>query len=142
MSADSRTDPARHSCLCGGHASEAAHPAAEGGTLLDSVVEQRLWRALLPSAAPRRAFLTAVGSATAAAALDSVFPLAAAKALAAELPGAIEKRELKVGFILITCATPIIIAEPMGFYAKHRLKVEVIKTAGWAVIRDKSLNRE
>jgi nitrate/nitrite transport system substrate-binding protein len=143
MSADGKTGGLSHrSCPCGGHASEAAHRAAEGSTLLDRVVEQSLWRALLPSAATRRAFLTAVGSATAAAALDSVFPLAAAKALAAEPPGAIEKKELKVGFIPITCATPIIMAEPMGFYAKHGLKVEVIKTAGWAVIRDKSLNRE
>ena len=29
-------------------------------------------------------------------------------------------------------------AQPMGFYAKHGLNVEVIKTAGWAVIRDKT----
>ena len=33
-------------------------------------------------------------------------------------------------------------AHPMGFYAKHGLNVEVIKTAGWAVIRDKTLNKE
>ena len=33
-------------------------------------------------------------------------------------------------------------AQPMGFYAKHGLNVEVIKTAGWAVIRDKTLNKE
>ena len=30
----------------------------------------------------------------------------------------------------------------MGFYEKHGLNVEVIKTAGWAVIRDKTLNKE
>ena len=30
----------------------------------------------------------------------------------------------------------------MGFYAKHGLNVEVVKTAGWAVIRDKTLNKE
>ena len=30
----------------------------------------------------------------------------------------------------------------MGFYAKHGLNVEVIKTAGWAVIRDKTINKE
>ena len=30
----------------------------------------------------------------------------------------------------------------MGFYAKHKLNVEVVKTAGWAVIRDKTLNGE
>jgi ABC-type nitrate/sulfonate/bicarbonate transport system substrate-binding protein len=33
-------------------------------------------------------------------------------------------------------------AHPMGFYAKHKLNVEVVKTAGWAVIRDKTLNGE
>jgi len=37
---------------------------------------------------------------------------------------------------------PIIMAHPMGFYSKHGLDVEVIKTAGWAVIRDKTLNKE
>ena len=30
----------------------------------------------------------------------------------------------------------------MGFYSKHGLNVEVIKTAGWAVIRDKTINKE
>ena len=33
-------------------------------------------------------------------------------------------------------------AHPMGFYAKHGLNVEVVKTAGWAVIRDKTLDKE
>ena len=56
--------------------------------------------------------------------------------------GALEKKDLKVGFIPITCATPIIMAAPMGFYTKHGLNVEVIKTAGWAVVRDKTLNKE
>ena len=56
--------------------------------------------------------------------------------------GTLEKKDLKVGFIPITCATPIIMAEPIGFYTKHGLNVEVVKTAGWAVIRDKTLNKE
>jgi nitrate/nitrite transport system substrate-binding protein len=30
----------------------------------------------------------------------------------------------------------------MGFYKKHGLDVSVIKTAGWAVVRDKTLNKE
>ncbi len=33
-------------------------------------------------------------------------------------------------------------AAPLGFYAKHGLNVEVVKTAGWAVIRDKTINKE
>jgi nitrate/nitrite transport system substrate-binding protein len=42
----------------------------------------------------------------------------------------------------ITCATPIIMAQPLGFYEKYGLNAKVIKTAGWAVARDKSLNGE
>jgi nitrate/nitrite transport system substrate-binding protein len=42
----------------------------------------------------------------------------------------------------ITCATPIIMAQPLGFYEKYGLDVDVIKTAGWAVARDKSLAGE
>jgi nitrate/nitrite transport system substrate-binding protein len=33
-------------------------------------------------------------------------------------------------------------AKPMGFYEKHGLNVDVIKTAGWAVVRDKTINKE
>ena len=33
-------------------------------------------------------------------------------------------------------------AHPLGFYSKHGLNVEVVKTAGWAVIRDKTINKE
>ena len=47
-----------------------------------------------------------------------------------------------MGFIAITCATPIILAAPMGFYAKQGLNVDVVRTAGWAVVRDKALNGE
>ena len=56
--------------------------------------------------------------------------------------GTPEKKDLKVGFIPITCATPIIMAAPLGFYSKYGLNVEVVKTAGWAVIRDKTINKE
>ena len=55
---------------------------------------------------------------------------------------ALEKTRLKVGFVPITCATPIIMAHPLGFYKKYGLDVDVIKTAGWAVARDKALSRE
>jgi nitrate/nitrite transport system substrate-binding protein len=50
--------------------------------------------------------------------------------------------ESAVGFVPITCATPIIMAEPMGFYARYGLNTQVIKTAGWAIARDKSLSGE
>ena len=98
-------------------------------------------RAVFPQDAARRAFLKSVGATTALAAISQFFPLDTATEVFAQ-GGAIEKKDLKVGFIPITCATPIIMAKPMGFYEKHGLNVEVIKTAGWAVIRDKTINKE
>ena len=83
----------------------------------------------------------AVGASTALAAISQFFPLGTAMEAFAQA-GAPEKKDLKVGFIPITCATPIIMAHPMGYYTKHGLNVEVVKTAGWAVIRDKTLNKE
>jgi nitrate/nitrite transport system substrate-binding protein len=105
------------------------------------VVASAVMRAVFPRDAARRAFLKSVGASTALAALSQFFPLKTATEVFAQ-GGAIEKKDLKVGFIPITCATPIIMAHPMGFYSKHGLNVEVIKTAGWAVIRDKTLNKE
>ena len=33
-------------------------------------------------------------------------------------------------------------ADPLGFYAKQGLNVTLMKTAGWALIRDKMINKE
>ena len=135
-------------CACGQHESDAAHQASLSVSSADSleaqqnrVVEQAVMRAVFPQDALRRRFLQAVGAPTALAALSSIFPLALAKEAFAQ-GGKLEKPNLKVGFIPITCATPIIMADPMGFYKKQGLNVEVVKTAGWAVIRDKTLNKE
>src|SRR6476660_442693 len=136
---------------CGAHRSQAEHDDAQRQlqcAAVDSedqryqgVVASAVMRAVFPHDAARRAFLKAVGASTALAALSQFFPLKTATEVFAS-GGAIEKNDLKVGFIPITCGTPIIMAQPMGFYAKHGLNVEVIKTAGWAVIRDKTLNKE
>ncbi|PZQ16252.1 MAG: nitrate ABC transporter substrate-binding protein [Ancylobacter novellus] len=130
-------------CSCGRHASDAEHAAdpATADERTTRVVESAVMRALFPEDATRRAFLTAVGAATAIAAVNALFPLATATEVFAQGMKP-EKTDLKVGFIPITCATPIIMAKPMGFYEKQGLNVDVVKTAGWAVIRDKAINRE
>jgi hypothetical protein len=97
--------------------------------------------AIFPRDVARRAFLKSVGASTALAAISQFFPIMTASEVFAEA-GAPEKKDLKAGFIPITCATPIIMAAPLGFYARHGLNVEVVKTAGWAVIRDKTINKE
>jgi len=133
----------RGGCGCGHHATQTEHDAAITGSAdahISRVVESAVVRALFPEDHSRRAFLRAVGTSTAIAAISQFFPLGlATEVFAQAVP---EKKDLKVGFIPITCATPIIMAHPMGFYSKHGLNVEVVKTAGWAVIRDKTLNKE
>jgi nitrate/nitrite transport system substrate-binding protein len=139
-------------CSCGRHINEAEHvreaqlqlrcgalPSEE--QRYEGVVASAVLRSIFPKDAARRAFLKSVGASTALAAVSQFLPLKTATEVFAQ-SGALEKKDLKVGFIPITCATPIIMAEPMGFYRKHGLNVEVIKTAGWAVIRDKTLNKE
>jgi nitrate/nitrite transport system substrate-binding protein len=131
-------------CSCGHHASEAEHAAAvtpDDDGRIERAVEGAVMRALFPNDATRRNFLRAVGASTALAAVSEFLPLGFAKEAFAQA-GRIEKPNLAVGFIPITCGTPIIMAQPMGFYSKHGLNVEVIKTAGWAVIRDKAIAKE
>ncbi|MGH8729437.1 MAG: CmpA/NrtA family ABC transporter substrate-binding protein [Burkholderiales bacterium] len=129
-------------CACGRHSSRAEHERLAGEEALNRVVESAIVRALFPRDEIRRSFLKAVGASTALAAVSTFFPLGIAQEVFAAAPGKLEKTDLKVGFIPITCGTPIIMAHPMGFYSKHGLNVEVVKTAGWAVIRDKTLNKE
>jgi nitrate/nitrite transport system substrate-binding protein len=109
---------------------------------LERAVVRSVERAVFGGEIGRRRFIAMVGAGTAAAALASVFPLDAARALAAEKLGPPEKKDVKIGFIPITCATPIIMAEPMGFYRKHGLDGRVIKASSWAMIRDLSMNGE
>src|SRR5690606_1771262 len=99
-------------------------------------IEATLVKALFPQDAVRRRFLRAVGKGTAMAAISSVLPVASLQAMAQEKQGALEKTHLKIGFIPITCATPLIMAHPLGFYKQQGLNVEVTKTAGWALVRD------
>jgi nitrate/nitrite transport system substrate-binding protein len=134
----------RSGCGCGRHASAAEHDAGITNDIeaaQSRAVENAVMRALFPHDETRRSFLRAVGSGTALAAISTLFPLAAAKEAFAQ-SGKIEKPNLKVGFIPITCGTPIIMGQPMGFYGRQGLNVDVVKTAGWAVIRDKTMNKE
>jgi nitrate/nitrite transport system substrate-binding protein len=150
---DNPFDPKRVStgCACGRHADQAQHDREAQLQLqqtlvsddkrYENVVASAVLRAVIPDAPTRRTFLHTLGGATALAALSQFFPLKTATEAFAE-GGPLEKKDLKVGFIPISCATPIIMAKPMGFYEKQGLNVEVVKTAGWAVIRDKTLNKE
>ena len=129
------------SCACGKHADEVEHAAVEEAAISQRVIESTVMRALFPQDAERRRFLSAVGAASAWAAISSLIPFGALEAMAQD-KGALEKKDLKIGFIAITCASPLIMAEPLGFYRNEGLNVSMMKAAGWALIRDKVLNRE
>jgi nitrate/nitrite transport system substrate-binding protein len=131
-------------CACGAHASRAEHDAAtarDAEALSAKALETAALRALFPRHAERRNFLRAVGAPAAMAAISTLFPMGALQAMAQE-KGKLEKKDLKVGFIPITCATPLIMSAPLGFYEKQGLNVTLVKTAGWALIRDKVMNGE
>ena len=123
---DNPFDPHRRlqGCSCGRHVNQIEHerdaarqlhcaPAESEDTRYEGVVASAVMRAVFPKDAARRAFLKKVGASTALAAISQFFPLKTATEVFAQ-GGAIEKKDLKVGFFPITCATPIIMAHPMG----------------------------
>ena len=123
-------------------ASSEGAPSVAAESAIEHLVEVAVLRSVFPVGTTRRELLRSLGAGAVLSSLSSVFPLGAAKALAVESTGPLEKKELAIGFVPITCATPIIMADPMGFYSREGLKVSLVKTAGWALIRDKLLNRE
>jgi len=111
--------------------------------IMDRVIESAIVRSVFGhNDGNRREFMKMIGGGTLAALFGGLFPMEAAKAAIKDTLGKPEKSKLKIGFVPITCATPIIMSHPMGFYEKYGLDVDVIKTAGWAVARDKSLAGE
>jgi len=131
-------------CACGQAHSPEDHNAQAALSVEDTsrnFMEAAFVKALFPVDAVRRNFLRAVGANTARAAIASMMPLRALQAMAQD-KGPLEKKDLKIGFIAITCASPLIMADPLGFYRKEGLNVQLNKTAGWALIRDKMINKE
>lgn len=131
-------------CACGQDHAPGEHAAAMATSEEEAslnFIEATLVKALFPVDSVRRSFLRAVGAGTARAAIASVLPVASLQAMAQDR-GTPEKRDVKIGFIAITCAAPLIMADPLGFYKKEGLNVQLNKTAGWALIRDKMINKE
>lgn len=103
-------------------------------------LESSVMRGIFKNDLSRRSFLRQVGVAATAGLISQIFPFNSLHAMAEDARKKIEKRSLKIGFVPITCATPIVAGHALGFYQKYGLDVEIIKTAGWAVARDNCLN--
>lgn len=139
-------------CPCGHHSSMAEHRQELGAAMrpedyngeenyIDRMVETAVVKTLFPREASRRAFLGAVGAGTALAAIADLFPLGAAKAIAKDAM-ALEKTDITMGFVPITCTVPILLAHAMGEYEKEGLDVSLVRTPGWSVARDKLVSGE
>ena len=135
--------PLRLRCACGQVHGEAASPAcpSDAEQTSQGFIERVVVKALFPHEGTRRHFLKAVGRDTARAAIASVLPLASLQAMAQER-NPLEKTKLKVGFVPITCATPLIMAHPMGLYRAQGLEVELVRTPGWGAVRERMLKNE
>ncbi len=108
---------------------------------MSSGLDTALLHGLFPEPVLRRTLLRSVGAGTLLGALSSILPIDALKAIAQERKP-LEKTRLNVGFLPITCATPLIYGEQLGSYAKEGLQVSLQKIAGINLIRDKMINGE
>jgi nitrate/nitrite transport system substrate-binding protein len=135
--------PTRHSlkdgkCQCG-ERDFASVPSPEQG--LARGIDTALLHGLFPDPILRRTLLRSVGAGTLLGALASILPVETLTAIAQEKKP-LEKTRLNVGFLPITCATPLIYGEQLGAYAKEGLEVALQKIAGIGLIRDKMINGE
>ncbi|HKB56946.1 MAG TPA: CmpA/NrtA family ABC transporter substrate-binding protein [Lacunisphaera sp.] len=62
--------------------------------------------------------------------IDAAMPATIHSAIAAPRP-------LRVGFLALTDAAPLIAAQELGLFAHHGLRVQLCREVGWATIRDK-----
>jgi ABC-type nitrate/sulfonate/bicarbonate transport system substrate-binding protein len=60
----------------------------------------------------------------------------------AALPSGSSTRPLRVGFLALTDAAPLIVAEQRGFFLQQGLRVTLQREVGWATIREKILYGE
>ncbi len=51
-------------------------------------------------------------------------------------------RPLRLGFIALTDAAPLVAAEQLGLFTRHNLRVELRREIGWATIREKIIYGE
>ncbi|MDO4682694.1 MAG: CmpA/NrtA family ABC transporter substrate-binding protein [Lautropia sp.] len=151
VSPDDDGTPLRLSCRCGLHRLSLNAPPCQHDTdarlQADSedharaLLEASLLKALFPHDELRRRLLRAVGGQTVMAAMASVVPVASLQAMIHERAEP-ERRDLKVGFLPITCATPLIMAEINGYYQEEGLKVQLLKHTAFGLVRDRLINGE
>ena len=120
-----------HSCAS---ACSCGHDHGDGG--LGDLMRRSVASAVFGRSPARRTLLKLLGTATALSLIDQIVPFGAFDAIADEIRTP-EKAELTIGFIPISCSAPLLIAAQQGLFKENGLDVELVKTPGWAVIRDR-----
>lgn len=146
---DSTSQRHQWKCHCGEHHPTCEKPvhteilSSQGETSATrEVLAEGFLAGMFPDQKLRRAFLSAVGRNSAIAALSTLTPLGTLTALAQDKSQRLEKTKINVGFLPITCATPLIYAEQLGLFARQGLELSLQKIPGIALIRDKMINGE
>ena len=78
------------------------------GVGMSRALESSVMKNIFQTDLNRSKFLKAVGSASAFGILSQFIPFHSLHAMADDAKGKIEKKKLKIGFVPITCATPIV----------------------------------
>jgi nitrate/nitrite transport system substrate-binding protein len=120
-----------HAWCCEADVSATAAPSD-----MADLVRRAALRAVFGGSPARRAVLRSLGTVAALGILDTVMPLGTLQAMA-EDKAKPEKSELTVGFIDITCATPLCVADKLSFFRENGLDVELVRTPSWAVIGER-----
>lgn len=81
-------------------------------------LESSVMQGLFKTDMSRRAFLRSAGVTGALAAVATIFPLSSLQLMAEEAMKNLEKTKLTIGYVPITCATPIIGGHALGFYQR------------------------
>ena len=86
---------------------------------------------------PRRTFLKQSMGLLGGGALMSMLPAGLSSAVWAAGTDGLETTKAKLGFIALTDAAPLFVAEELGLFAKHGMSdVEVLKQSSWGTTRD------
>ena len=59
-----------------------------------------------------------------------------------KLPTAASTSAVRIGFVPLSDAAPLMVADQLGMFDRHGVKVELRRQVGWATIREKILYRE
>src|SRR5688572_21525443 len=83
---------------------------------------------------PRRTFIKAAGTSTAAVLMSGLPAGWVGSAFAQDGP---EVRDMRFGIIALTDCAPIVMAHELGYFKQFGINSVISKEASWAVIRDK-----